>query len=319
MFIFFIYKLDNCIYQLYNIIVNCLYSDYHIIDIVIKNRKRIFNHMNTQKKIIATVASIVTPLTMLMAPQAVAQSSTTNNVSDPKPITEPLVKDKTILDSGSFSTVNQGDMINNLWNYCTVGYVDKMNRRLYTAKHCFDDGETVYLKNSIRKVGTSHYVKPSENISGEKVGDFAYILLDSSINAGSNIYSGDNLDQTWDTGETIHNYSRKIKKTVDGTMNTNSDVSNSYGPKTFKRENIDPNIPSSQSGDSGGPVWSNEGLVGIIKGHKGHDLRFTKLPSQELLNNLPQGESYNPSQSPTIRGLSSLISNGQMSSALSSF
>ena len=43
-----------------------------------------------------------------------------------------------------------------------------MNRRLYTVKHCFNDGETVYLKNSIRKVGTSHYVKPSKNVSGEK-------------------------------------------------------------------------------------------------------------------------------------------------------
>ncbi len=271
--------------------------------------------MKTQKKIAATIVSIIAPVTMLMAPQAVAQSSS-SITTDPKPVTEPLVKDKTVLDSNSFKTVNQGDMVNNAGYVCTVGYVDKTNRRLFIAKHCFNDGDTVYLKNGIRKVGTFHYVKPSESASGEKIDDFAYILLDSSMNAGSNIYSGDKLDQDWDTGETIHNYSRNINKTVDGTMNRNSDV---YGNKTFRRKNIDPSIPSSQPGDSGGPVWSNEGLVGIVQGHDGHDLRFTKLPSQESLNKLPQGESHKPSQSPTIRGLNSLSSNGQLSSALSSF
>ena len=271
--------------------------------------------MKTRYKILTGITTI----TMMITPQAFAQSSLSSSIKDPRPITEPLIKDKTILDNGSFSTVNQGDMINNLGYSCTVGYVDKINRRLYTAKHCFNDGETVYLKNGIRKVGTFHYVKPSETANGENVEDFAYILLDSAMNAGSNSYSGDKLSQTWNSGDIIHNYSRNLGKVVNGTATNDSDNPTGYKNRTHRRKNTDPNIPSSQPGDSGGPVWSDEGLVGVIKGHVGNDLRFTKLPSQESLNKLPQGEKYKPSQSPTVQGLSSLSSNNQMSSALSSF
>lgn len=74
-----------------------------------------------------------------------------------------------------------------------------------------------------------------------------------------------------------------------------------------------------QPGDSGGPVWSDNGLIGVIYGHIGTELRFTKLPSTDTLNKIPQGEKYVSSQSTIVNGLSSLSSNGQLSSALSSF
>ena len=272
--------------------------------------------MKTRYKFLTGIATIITPLTILITPQAIAQSS---NPIDPKPVTEPLVRDNDALSSASFSAVNQGDMIHNLESECTVGYVDKINRRLYTAKHCFGDGETVYLKNGVRKVGTFHYVKQSETSPGENVGDFAYILLDSAMKAGTNSYSGDSMSQEWRSGDKIYNYSRNLKDTTSG--NAKRDSTNPTFPSdpSHMRRNTDPSIPSSQPGDSGGPVWSDNGLVGVIYGHIGTELRFTKLPSTDTLNKIPQGEKYVSSQSTVFNGLSSLSSNGQLSSALSSF
>lgn len=272
--------------------------------------------MKTRYKFLTGIATIITPLTMLITPQALAQSS---NPTDPKPVAEPLIKDNDALSSASFSAVNQGDMIHNLESECTVGYVDKINRRLYTAKHCFGDGETVYLKNGVRKVGTFHYVKQSETSPGENVGDFAYILLDSAMKAGTNSYSGDSTSQEWHSDDKIYNYSRNLKDTTSG--NAKRDSTNPTYPSgpSHMRRNTAPSIPSSQPGDSGGPVWSDNGFIGVIYGHIGTELRFTKLPSTETLNKLPQGEKYVSSQSTVFNGLSSLSSNGQLSSALSSF
>jgi len=118
-------------------------------------------------------------------PSAQAAPNPTEEIKDPEPVHTPLIEDHGVLNSPSFKTVNQGDKINNIKYECTVGYVDKINRRLYTAKHCFEDGDNVYLKNGLRKVGTAHHFSPKNYDDGEKIADVEYILLDGSMRAAS--------------------------------------------------------------------------------------------------------------------------------------
>ena len=104
----------------------------------------------------------------------------------------------------------------------------------------------MYLKNGVRKVGTFHYVKQSETSPGENVGDFAYILLDSAMKAGTNSYSGDSMSQEWHSDDKIYNYSRNLKDTTSG--NAKRDSTNPTFPSdpSHMRRNTDPSIPSSQ-------------------------------------------------------------------------
>ena len=154
--------------------------------------------------------------------------------------------------------VNQGDRISVKGTSCTIGYIDKSNRKAYTAAHCFVsdktpgqsiDAQPVY--NSFgRQIGVATGV-----YSGTQNDDFIMIDLFNNIPEGENSFSGDTIVKIEDVkpGDEICSFSRKYKKTMCGEIE-----------KVNEREILATREAGGISGDSGGPAWvEGKGFVGV--------------------------------------------------------
>lgn len=154
--------------------------------------------------------------------------------------------------------VNQGDRISVKGKSCTIGYIDKSNRKAYTAAHCFVsdknpeqyiDSQSVY--NSFgRRIGTASGV-----YSDTQNDDFIMIDLFNNIPIGENSFSGDTIAHLEDIkpGDTICSFSRMYKKTMCGEIE-----------KVNEREILATREAGGIPGDSGGPAWvEGKGFVGV--------------------------------------------------------
>lgn len=161
-------------------------------------------------------------------------------------------------------TVEQGAAISvGLHGMCTLGYNDHTKGVSYTAAHCGNDGDPVYLvdptTNNVigsTSVGTFH---PSEQYSQIPYNDWATITWNSDVTLGENIYSGDTIlaqgdvvdgDEVCVHGETSHA----------GTHDTSCGIFAGWSEEAFAMH-----IDRGRPGDSGGPVWvPGRGLVGVM-------------------------------------------------------
>ncbi|MCS4535572.1 S1 family peptidase [Corynebacterium sp. HS2168-gen11] len=233
----------------------------------------------------------------------------------------PVATGQIAKDSPDF-VINQGDPIYLLepvgggdakLSTCTVGYVDKANKRLWTAAHCGKDGlGTLYshfkadgspynfndieeLKQArLFQIGDLHHVYPgrytfmpsedpqaqltseeSQEIKKQRVYDLAYIDISQYPQiAGINQYSGDTT--YWPTvGEKVCRYGARTGL-IKPLHPTN---------KVFCGTVIDVNdyfvytsALGTEQGDSGGPAWvPGKGYIGQVLGFE----EFT------LQNNVP--------------------------------
>ncbi|MBH5297472.1 hypothetical protein I8F74_02240 [Corynebacterium ulcerans] len=162
--------------------------------------------------------------------------------------------------------VNQGDQIhpeNSRYghSYCTVGYVDVENGRVWLAGHCGADGAKVYDKHK-REIGTLKQRYDKELTEGQwprghhnfRANDLAYVQLADKNFAGKNVFSGNQIYQP-QKGDTVCYYGAASKKTsCSEVLNTDS-----YLTVTGQLGTI--------SGDSGGPNWvPGKGYVGQTLG-----------------------------------------------------
>lgn len=232
------------------------------------------------KKISTLFITSLSIITIFTAPQALAQESSSNIFNQ----------------DSSVSIVNQGDKVTNIKHSCTINYVDSTHRRAYTAQHCFNNGDTVYTRDHKTKLGVNyHFDNTVKN-------DVSYILLDKNITAGHNIYSGDTISRSWNNGDTVYNYSRKRSQTFNYPVINGSDnpvvtpTRNLYYRKGTK---------TSLPGDSGGPIWTDNGLIGVHGGSnrdEKNNIFFSAFPSDDVINKLPDGEHYSPvKKNPTIK------------------
>lgn len=214
-------------------------------------------------KNIKTLLITALTATMLTIPQALAQE--TSNI------------------------VNQGDMVTNNKSNCTIGYIDTQHRRAYTAQHCFNNGETVYLPDRETVLGVNYHFDDTVE------SDISYILLDKNITTGHNIYSGDNVSRYWEEGDQVSNYSRKLGSSSQfAAINGFNFPDLRDNDNQYYREGVSTTLP----GDSGGPVWTKNGLIGVIKGTVtvANNMIYTAFPEDTVINSLPDGQPYQPSK-----------------------
>lgn len=156
-------------------------------------------------------------------------------------------------------SISQGEKIyiNDTNIACTIGYVDKLKHKAYTADHCLPAHQKSVIYNSNREKIGEAYGRFSDRAMGiaKSRNDVAYINLYDNVRAGGNFYSGSNRVSTTHItpGENLCMFSRKLNstncgkvKSVDGTLVVGDEHVNGIG------------------GDSGGPAWiPGKGFVGI--------------------------------------------------------
>lgn len=155
--------------------------------------------------------------------------------------------------------VNQGDRISVEGSNCTIGYIDKANRKAYSAAHCFvsdkEKTQDVHNKTVYNSFGR-HIGTASGTYHGSQNNDFIIIDLLNNIPAGENSFSGDAIVKIEDVkpGDTICSFSRKYKKTMCG------EIENINGRDIFATRES-----GGTHGDSGGPAWiPGKGFVGVF-------------------------------------------------------
>lgn len=228
-------------------------------------------------KIIYTVVTLVAAL--LCNPMAIAQeisgvnlsslSSSSINAHNNYPENNNNNNNNNNTESNNRITLNQGDSIYTGSGLCTIGYVDMVNKKAYTAAHCFaasrpDNltyGSAVYLGGTNTFVG-----RFTGGVYTGKVRDVdtAEITLLPNV-YGENIYSGNNVVKKSNivVGEKACFTGMSSKKTMCGTI---SEVENYV--QVNKTEGGRP-------GDSGGPIW----IPG--KGYVANITRGQYLPGTE--------------------------------------
>lgn len=202
--------------------------------------------------------------------------------------------------------VNQGDWVYiEPYGYCTIGYVDKVNHRAYTAAHCAPLMETGSRINVIEPfvnemIGELFVRTQTYNAHGKQwrslKSDATYIQLYPEVPIGENVYSGDDriMPDEVEAGDEICIYSLRLNKT------TCNPAFSTFGPvikMNAPRYNIDP--PISVEGDSGGPGWiPGKGFVGVISSHGGSTLWLTSIDANDCMSDEPvdqlQSEGFEP-------------------------
>lgn len=153
-------------------------------------------------------------------------------------------------------------------NMCTVGYIDKQRRLLYTAGHCFNGinnpSETIVYNQDMNPIGyldmhnginmRKHNPHDSTTILGNdwaKIHLYDHIFVDNPISGNGII----NAHKDAKVGEELCYFSRKNEKIFcSHIMKIKDNVI-----VTGNKEN------STIHGDSGGPAWiPQRGFVGVI-------------------------------------------------------
>lgn len=159
------------------------------------------------------------------------------------------------------ASISQGEMITAGEVTCTVGYIDKEQRLIYTANHCGYGTNDVFNAKG-EKIGQlqSTYVDGTTPPSK----DTAIIKLDDHVTPGDNTYSGDKKISADELKpeDGICSYSRKQEKIRCGEI---IDVDNNVIIATRDA--------GGEQGDSGGPAWVVDSL-GTPTGFVGTYLGF---------------------------------------------
>lgn len=131
---------------------------------------------------------------------------------------------------------------------CTIGYVDKQSRQLYTAKHCGNDGQLVYV-NGLEIGQFSYERSPSFGA------DFAVINVYDGIVLGDNFFSGDEIVNKFSVSKgdevCLHSAVRNITKC--GNITDLQPQINRFDASV-----------APVHGDSGGVMWiPDKGFLGV--------------------------------------------------------
>lgn len=163
--------------------------------------------------------------------------------------------------------VQQGDRLiittNDLEFQCTAGYVDAANARIWVAGHCGDHGSDVY-DTAGNHIGTLHHIfqrtTQLQNLPDTQrhrqepnyvLYDIAYVQANPTTVLRKNIYSGDRP------------YSPHLGEDVCRYGATTNAIH--CAPVIYINQHILFAQLDSQSGDSGGPIWSpGKGYVGQL-------------------------------------------------------
>lgn len=140
---------------------------------------------------------------------------------------------------------------------CTIGYINKAQRAFYTAAHCASDGAEAFYGSSKKPVGVAKILSE----------DRARVDLYDDVKLGDNTYSGDAIDEpapgdsvcAW--GQTTRRVRCDVISSVDGDGYVLS------GPRS-----------AGELGDSGGPMWTDDGFVATYSG------KITEEPSGTVVN-----------------------------------
>lgn len=179
------------------------------------------------------------------------------------------------------NAINQGDIvITDQGKMCTIGYVDKARGVAYTAHHCAGPGynhartASVYKNSVTSRIGEMVYPheylpqvgfieKHKIDVLADTEKDVVAIKLDSGVQAGDNIYSGNTMvpmNKVHD-GDAACFYGYATGSAECGTVVSvvEQDVHRIY----LKL----PGGHTSQRGDSGGVMYiPGRGAIGIVKG-----------------------------------------------------
>lgn len=130
---------------------------------------------------------------------------------------------------------------------CTVGYVDKQNNRLYTARHCLR-GENIAYNANNQPIGKGYPVGDN---------DVAIIQLEGAAQ-GENKYSTDARPVMPTVGDQVCGYGSTTQRPRCGHVTEIDDS----GSIRASAEVI------GAHGDSGGPVWekSTGNIIGLYRG-----------------------------------------------------
>lgn len=162
--------------------------------------------------------------------------------------------------------VNQGDAIFRVGSKtgCTVGYVDAVNDRLFTAGHCGPNGsQWERRQDTAFRVGEMR----TNYAPGSLVGDFAFIEVADSATLGKNFPHAEKPVESLTLGDEICVYSRKLS------VSSCDRVTAVDGDTVFAGHGL-----RVVSGDSGGPAWNDNGFIGVISGSR------IDPASQEVIN-----------------------------------
>lgn len=147
---------------------------------------------------------------------------------------------------------NQGDKIligsdTGDRSVCTVGYVDKPNNRLYTARHCLRDENIAYDANN-QPIGKGYPVGDN---------DVAVIELDGPAQ-GENKHSTDNRPIMPQVGDQVCGYGSTSQRDRCGQITKIKDDGSIYASADV----------IGTHGDSGGPVWEKDTgqIIGVYRG-----------------------------------------------------
>ena len=253
------------------------------------------------KKVLVLIVVIAT----LFNPVANASPSFSGNLD------RLTLKDGVVRDSDRRFTkypVNQGDWVNiSGYGYCTIGYVDKVNHRAYTAAHCaprMKNWERLIVKTPFtNELIGELFVRTKEYEANGKLhrswkSDSTYIQLYPEVQAGENTYSGDTriMPEDVEDGDEVCIYSVRLDKT------SCRPVFSTFGPvikMNAPRYKIDP--PISVEGDSGGPGWiPGKGFVGTISVAGGSTLWLTSIDANDCMEDEPRDQTESEGFEPQV-------------------
>lgn len=150
------------------------------------------------------------------------------------------------ISQGSRIYVDDGDGNPNTFTACTIGSVDPATHTATTASHCIEESNQVYAVDGETIIG---YGTPSADR------DWATIQLEPTITIGSNNLSNQAFDPDGvQPGDGACMYGSTTKAVICGTVNGTD------GSKILFDDII------GKPGDSGGPVWTDQGFVGQYNG-----------------------------------------------------
>lgn len=150
------------------------------------------------------------------------------------------------ISQGSRIYVDDGDGNPSTFTACTIGSVDPATHTATTAAHCISESDRVYAVGGATIIG---YGTPSADR------DWATIQLEPAVTIGSNNLSNQAIDPDGvQSGDGACMYGSTTNAVICGTVNSVD------GNEILFDDMI------GKPGDSGGPVWTDQGFVGQYNG-----------------------------------------------------
>ncbi|GAB3085259.1 trypsin-like serine protease [Corynebacterium aquatimens] len=150
---------------------------------------------------------------------------------------------------------------------CTVGYIDAANRSGYSAAHCGNNGDAVYVKNSKGEWALAGKFQVSSAYDkATNTNDWARIKWNSRVTYGKNGFSGDAIisPDSLDIGDKLC-----LRGSASHKETANNVSCGRYAGRV--RTTVFMDGGGGVQGDSGGAVYApGKGFVGVYSGHNEH-------------------------------------------------